>query len=378
MGILIGMDEAGYGPNFGPLVVAATVWEVEEEVSGVGCRVSVGRGKHRAENGRLRIGDCGLRIAGRPTQSTIRNPQSEIGIDLYARLRNIVAKSASERRIAIADSKTLYNPGTGLRQLERGVHAVLLSLQAQLQCWSSLVRFCEADPDNRHQKVCWPDGFDCNLPVDATCDELSRLAVRFTRACDSAGIKAIAIRARLVYPAQFNELVDYYGSKGAALSHITVGLLREMIDFVTQPDNATAISPAPSPQSLVPIYAVCDKHGGRNYYTALLQHHFSEHWIEPVFESHSESRYEWGPPEARVRTHFRMNGERFLPTALASMTAKYLRELAMRAFNEFWCARVPNLQPTAGYPTDSHRFRRAVAAAQRELGIEDHDLWRNR
>ena len=31
MGFLIGMDEAGYGPNLGPLVVAATVWEVEEE-----------------------------------------------------------------------------------------------------------------------------------------------------------------------------------------------------------------------------------------------------------------------------------------------------------------------------------------------------------
>src|SRR3981189_3299140 len=26
MGILIGMDEAGYGPNFGPLVVAAPAW----------------------------------------------------------------------------------------------------------------------------------------------------------------------------------------------------------------------------------------------------------------------------------------------------------------------------------------------------------------
>ncbi len=29
MGYLIGTDEAGYGPNFGPMVVSATVWHVE-------------------------------------------------------------------------------------------------------------------------------------------------------------------------------------------------------------------------------------------------------------------------------------------------------------------------------------------------------------
>ena len=28
MGRLVGMDEAGYGPNLGPLVVAATVWDI--------------------------------------------------------------------------------------------------------------------------------------------------------------------------------------------------------------------------------------------------------------------------------------------------------------------------------------------------------------
>ena len=41
MAILIGIDEAGYGPNYGPLVVAATAWHVPEgKVSGVGCQVS--------------------------------------------------------------------------------------------------------------------------------------------------------------------------------------------------------------------------------------------------------------------------------------------------------------------------------------------------
>ena len=118
----------------------------------------------------------------------------------------------------------------------------------------------------------------------------------------------MSVRARRLL---INDLVDRYGTKGAALSHITVGLLREVIDKV---DDHIPEPPAPSPQ--LPIYVVCDKHGGRNFYAALLQHHFSEHWIEPVYESHTESRYEWGAPESRTRVSFRMQGERFLPTAL--------------------------------------------------------------
>jgi hypothetical protein len=376
MGILIGMDEAGYGPNFGPLVVAATAWEVPDEVPGVGCQVS-GDGADARTDGR------DLASAATPnwplvatTRLAVKDADTDC-VDLYRLLRNIVAKSASERRIAIADSKTLYHPGLGLRQLERGVHAVLLLMQQSLTCWSAIVRCCEADPDGHHRRVCWPEGFDCRLPLDAKADELARLAARLDRACDACGVRPLAIRARLVFPEQFNALVEHYGTKGAALSHITVGLLREVMDA----DCATSSTPGLPPSTFRPppsIYAVCDKHGGRNYYAALLQHHFSEHWIEPVFESHAESRYEWGEPESRTRVTFRMNGETFLPTALASMTAKYLRELAMRAFNEFWSAHVPGLRPTAGYPVDAHRFREAIAAAQRKLGIDDYVLWRKR
>jgi hypothetical protein len=60
------------------------------------------------------------------------------------------------------------------------------------------------------------------------------------------------------------------------------------------------------------------------------------------------------------------------------MTAKYLRELSMRAFNEFWCARVPGLSPTAGYPVDARRFKMEISNVQRELGIDDHMIWRSR
>ena len=67
---------------------------------------------------------------------------------------------------------------------------------------------------------------------------------------------------------------------------------------------------------------------------------------------------------------------RWLPVALASMTAKYHRELAMRAFNHFWCERVPDLKPTAGYPLDAKRFKKAISPLQIKLGIADDCLWR--
>jgi hypothetical protein len=76
--------------------------------------------------------------------------------------------------------------------------------------------------------------------------------------------------------------------------------------------------------------------------------------------------------------HFRAGGESFLPAALASMTAKYLRELAMGAFNAFWQTRINGLKPTAGYPLDARRFKHEIAAVQTALGISDHLLWRQR
>jgi hypothetical protein len=300
-------------------------------------------------------------------KSEIRNPKSNAAPDLYRLLRNIVAKSPSDRRVPIADSKVLYSPAAGLRQLERGLHAVLHAMEQQLNCWSSIVQYCGADPDLHHRRACWPDEFDCTLPIDAESNELARLGARFTRACHTAGVRPLLIRARLVFPEQFNNLIAHFGNKASALSHVTIGLLREVMDAVSLPQG-----PPPPPPP------VCDKHGGRNFYTAFLQHHFSEYWISPTYESHAESHYEWGPPEARIRAVFRMNGETFLPTALASMAAKYLRELSMKAFNEFWRALVPDLRPTAGYYGDSRRSKCDIAQKQRELEIDDHLIWRNR
>jgi hypothetical protein len=124
--------------------------------------------------------------------------------------------------------------------------------------------------------------------------------------------------------------------------------------------------------------AVCDKHGGRDHYAPLLMEAFCNSLVQVEQESRAVSRYRARIGCTDADVSFKRSGETFLPTALASMTAKYLRELAMRAFNEFWCGRVADLRPTAGYPVDSHRFKRYIATAQADLGIDDHVLWRSR
>jgi ribonuclease HII len=49
-----------------------------------------------------------------------------------------------------------------------------------------------------------------------------------------------------------------------------------------------------------------------------------------------------------------------LPVALASMTAKYVREVLMTQFNAYWRQDAPQVAPTAGYYTDAKRFLKEI------------------
>ena len=153
-----------------------------------------------------------------------------------------------------------------------------------------------------------------------------------------------------------------HGSKGTLLSHCTLELVAEVL----------------RPLGDESIRVLCDKHGGRDRYAGLLGEHFPDWLIETRAEGRSWSSYQFGPPQRRVEFGFQAKGESHLPAALASMTSKYLRELAMRPLNEFWARRVERLRPTAGYPVDAARFMADIASARTQLGIEEDMLWRVR
>ena len=148
---------------------------------------------------------------------------------------------------------------------------------------------------------------------------------------------------------------------------VTLGLAKEQIDWVQAIDG-----------SATPIRVLCDKHGGRNHYAGLLNEHFSDHFVEVREESRALSRYRFGPADARVEIEFQAKADDILAAGLASMISKYLRELAMRAFNAFWRGHDAELRPTAGYPSDAKRFKAQIAAVQADLGIADDVMWRKR
>ena len=318
MPYLIGIDEAGYGPNLGPLVITATVWRVESAADQT---------------------------------------------DLYDLLSGVITSAPNDRsgRLAIADSKALYKPRGPLGALERGVLAAAAVLDHRPDDWPQL---CDAlDPECRDQcdELPWQTDFHLSLPREMDREQLEGLTSKLQAGLSQSDVTLRAIHSTLVFPARFNRLVQDHGNKSTVLSTLSLRLLARALEGLDEP-----------------VLVICDKHGGRNRYGPLLQTQFPEPLIEVRDESRACSIYRWGPPEQRVETRFAVGGESFLPAALASMTCKYLRELSMRALNDFWVGHLPQLRPTAGYPVDARRFKDQIAAMQGKLGIDDRLLWRCR
>jgi hypothetical protein len=208
----------------------------------------------------------------------------------------------------------------------------------------------------------WYAPFDHALPRDVDAATIDAARQELNTSLAQVGVRLAGLRLQVVFPAVFNARVAKCDSKGTALSLWTLELAR---DLMQDGEEET-------------VFVHCDKHGGRNRYAALLQTVFPESWIEVQEESRQCSLYRWDLPPRRFEAQFAAKGERFLPSALASMAAKYVRELAMCAWNQYWQRLVPGLRPTAGYPVDARRFAQEIRATQQKLGIADNLIWRER
>jgi hypothetical protein len=316
---IVGIDEAGYGPNLGPFVMTS-----------VACRV----------------------------------PERRVGIDLWHLLRDGVrrATDAADGRILVADSKLVYSPGRGLRGLEMGVLATLPTLVCGTGTLSSLLdALCPGSHTDLRREP-WFTGAT-PLPTLAPLADCADAAARLAQICRKQRVSWGLVRSVLVCPARFNGLLDRAGSKGAVLGHALAELLRYSCD--AEPSEA--------------LHFFIDKHGGRNSYAALLQAALPGSMVVAHEEGIERSVYSALGLRCPVRLTIqpRADVEHFC-VALASMVSKYLRELLMREFNEFWQHQVPGLKPTAGYPGDAARFLDAIRPTLGRVGVAESAVWRRK
>jgi ribonuclease HII len=313
MGIIIGMDEAGYGPNLGPLVIGTTAWQFH----------------------------------GAPGDT-----------NLWELLADVVSQKAPRKgntRLHVADSKDVYNPSRGIRSLERTVLAVLRAIGHNPRTFSGLHKLLiTTEPESEP----WFDENDAQLPLAADEDEIAKAATNFKACLGRNGIRISHIRCDVVLTRRFNSMVRDHDSKGIALSRTSINLLRSVWD----PDSAEKTR------------VIADKHGGRNRYDELLEDAIEDRMIFRLQEGRERSVYRVNKTELVFRT----KAEQHLPVALASMVAKYVREVSMELFNQYWLRHIPNLKPTKGYPLDASRFRKAIAETAIRLGLEEDAYWRSR
>lgn len=315
--LYVGIDEAGYGPNLGPLVMTAVAAEGP---------------------------------ADRPP-------------NVWRDLRTTVARvGGPAKRLWIDDSKRILSASDGRQRLEATVLATVGGLGGSTvhpTDLASLTSWLGAGDSTQIELDAWCDGSPVALPLmqSKSAAEVPGRKI----GCPHWELREI--RTVVVGPARFNSDLAEATSKAA----VHFQAFRQLVDAFWTRGNYEFIR------------IKGDKHGGRHYYMEPLQTAWPDTWIERGPEGPNLSRYVFHGQRRRLELQLEPRGDQYDGlVALASMVSKYVRECWMSAFNEFWCRRMPALRPTAGYPNDATRFRREIAGLAAEARLCESTWWRAR
>lgn len=114
-----------------------------------------------------------------------------------------------------------------------------------------------------------------------------------------------------------------------------------------------------------PTRFLVGKQGGRRFYLKGLQARLSPE-VRVLEETRRRSAYAFGD----CTVEFLMDAEeQHELVALASMIGKYVRECAMKLFNDWWAGHLSGLRRTAGYGPDARRFFRQIDPVRETLQL---------
>jgi len=326
MYVYAGIDEAGYGPMFGPLLVGRAVLEL----------------------------DAPMAIHEDPP-------------DLWKLLERSVCKrlSGARGRIAVNDSKKLRTKAAGISHLERGVlaFASLNGIQPH-----DVGQWLDAIGETRHRHLDdlpwyaptadWP--WD-ELPTSITPGELAVSRNMLQSDAHAVELKVLDIGASVVFEDVFNRMVNATRSKASTSFTFVAGHLRSVWDSYGQHGPLAAV----------------DRQSGRQHYRDLLGPVFPDAQMTVLVESPEQSAYQLTGKDKSMTIRFEVDSEsNHMPVALASMICKYTRELMMNRFNAWFNRALPDIAPTAGYATDGKRFLDEIRPSLDQLGVDENMLIR--
>jgi len=302
MAMLVGIDEAGYGPLLGPLVVSAAAFDMPEKL--------------------LRSDHWGVLAKAVSTQ-----------------------KKALAGRLLITDSKKAYSRKSGIEHLRRtvlsAIHAWKNGSASTDTIWDVLSLIC---PDTLESIDSYPWYKELNThTLGHNPSDIAIAAGVLQKTMSEHNIQISGIQSRCLDVEQYNMRVRKVKNKSRVL-------FTELCTLILEAFNRNAAHTEP-------MQVIVDRQGGRINYQQELLRMFPGFSLSVIRQEPTMSSYELNQNGQTMRIHFCAKADtKYLVVGLASMVSKYLREVMMYSLNHYFCRLCPDLCPTAGYWQDGQRF----------------------
>lgn len=319
--IVAGIDEAGYGPLLGPLVITAVAIEMCDD---------------------------------------------QADADLWQTWKSTIRRAAgkADGRIMIDDSKKVYRNKSDLGRLERSVCALLGHSDNNPRTLADLLRTLCPDTIDDIARHPWYGSADVPLPVACETGDANICTAMLRRQLDSSRMRIDTISSRVISESNFNRIVARTHNKSALLFAETATLMLDLQRRAGTQD----------------VLILADRQGGRVAYHRELLRVFDGWDLQVEQQQAEQSSYclrRSGCGTIRIRFTTSADSQH-ATAAMASMISKYVRQLLMQRLNDYFAARAPDILPTAGYYKDARRYLDELHAAGALRNIDMHTLVRSR